>query len=106
MLQKAHDSPCFLCDTVPSRWNDPGIADHPERASSEMAALSRRAADLESDRTTPAELHHHLLEMCAMCQEVMMDAGEGASKEEVLERLAFRIERLRKEALLAAGRTR
>jgi len=96
MLKKAKDDPCYLCETPASRWNDPAIAEDPAKATAELRGLSKHLEELVRGRTTPAELRQHLLQMCAMCQEVVMDVG--VTKQEVIDRLAFRIARLSDQA--------
>jgi hypothetical protein len=95
MLERQGDAPCFLCGASPARWNAPAIAADPGQAGREMAALAQRLDELKSGRATAAALRSHLLQMCAMCQEVFMDAGHGASQEDILSRLEFRVARLR-----------
>ncbi|WP_437306443.1 hypothetical protein [Sorangium sp. So ce388] len=94
MLQNAKDALCFMCETTPGRWNDPAIAVDPGQAYAEMEALVRRLVELKNGRTTPEELQSHMLQMCAMCQEIVMDVGEGVSREEIVSRIEFRITRL------------
>lgn len=95
MLERQGDAPCFLCGASPARWNAPAIAGDPGQAGSEMAALAQRLDDLRNGRTTASALRSHLLQMCAMCQEVFMDAGTGVSQDDIIARLEFRIARLR-----------
>jgi hypothetical protein len=98
VLQRQDNEPCFLCETVPARWNDPAVAADPSQAGPERAGLERRYAELASGRTAPEELHAHLLQMCAMCQEMLLDNGECVSRERLLSLLDFRIHRLREMA--------
>ena len=103
MLERSDDAPCFMCETTPGPWNAPAVAVDPAKAYAEMEGLRRRLVEIENGRTTPEELHSHLLQMCAMCQEIVMDVGEGSSREEFVSRLEFRIARLRKLAEAQRG---
>ncbi len=96
-MLKDPGSPCWFCTAPRGRWNEPGSAEHPELAAAQLRALERWLEELERGRVTAACLHAELLRMCAMCQEVVADAGVGASAEELEGRLRFRIERLRTE---------
>ncbi|WP_437776451.1 hypothetical protein [Sorangium sp. So ce1097] len=96
MLQKPIEGgTCFLCGAKSARWNEPAAAGDPAQAGRETEGLARRLDELRGGRCTPEGLRSHLLEMCAMCQEVLMDVGEGATKEEVISRLEYRVARLR-----------
>ncbi|MGK3986268.1 hypothetical protein WME99_24695 [Sorangium sp. So ce136] len=104
MLQKPIEGgACFLCEAGSARWNDPAAAGDPAQAGHETAGLSRRLDELRSGKCTPEGLRSHLLEMCAMCQKVLMDVGEGATKEEVISRLEYRVARLRDVAQAEGG---
>ncbi|WP_437631378.1 hypothetical protein [Sorangium sp. So ce854] len=96
MLQKPIEGgACFLCGASSARWNDPAAAGDPAQAGRETEGLARRLDELRGGKRTPEDLRSHLLEMCAMCQKVLMDVGEGATKEEVISRLEYRVARLR-----------
>ncbi|KYF51999.1 hypothetical protein BE08_44655 [Sorangium cellulosum] len=79
-------------------WNDPAAAGDPAQAGRETEGLARRLDELRGGTCTPEDLRSHLLEMCAMCQKVLMDVGEGATKEEVISRLEYCVARLREVA--------
>ncbi|WP_438015191.1 hypothetical protein WMF18_30495 [Sorangium sp. So ce315] len=103
MLQKAIEGgACFLCEARSARWNEPAAAGDPAQAGRETEGLARRLDELRGGRCTPEGLRSHLLEMCAMCQEVLIDVG--ATKEEVISRLEYRVARLRDVAQGAAVR--
>ncbi|MGK4002641.1 hypothetical protein WMF31_08460 [Sorangium sp. So ce1036] len=102
MLQKPIEGPCFLCGVSSACWNEPAAAADPAQAGRESAGLARRLDELKSGRASVEELRAHLLQMCAMCQQVLMDAGSGATRDDVLSRLEFRIARLRDVAAASA----
>ncbi|WP_437314608.1 hypothetical protein [Sorangium sp. So ce385] len=103
MLQKPIEGTCFLCEASAARWNDPAAAGDPSEAGREKEGLARRLDELRKGACTPEELRSHLLQMCAMCQKVLMDVGEGATKEEVISRLEYRVARLRDVARAEGG---
>ncbi|WP_437671680.1 hypothetical protein [Sorangium sp. So ce131] len=103
MLQKPIEGACFLCEASAARWNDPAAAEDPAKAGHENEALARRIDELKSGRSTPEELRSHLLQMCAMCQKVLMDVGEGATREDIVSRLEYRVARLRDVASAEGG---
>lgn len=98
MLERAPHAACYLCGAPPGPWNEPALAAHPSAAAGQLRALEERVRDLEQGRTSAMELYHHLLAMCSMCQEVVADVGQGTAERDVLARLRFRIDRLRKQA--------
>ncbi|AUX46145.1 uncharacterized protein SOCE26_076500 [Sorangium cellulosum] len=103
MLQKPIEGACFLCEASAARWNDPAAAGDPGKAGHETEALARRIDELRSGQSTPEELRSHLLQMCAMCQKVLMDVGEGATREDIISRLEYRVARLGEVASAEAG---
>lgn len=86
---------CVLCETVAAKWNEPASAEDPAAGAAQIVALSRRLEELEHDATSPEELYRQMLHMCAMCQEVVYDVHEGATRDAIKDRIRFRIGRLR-----------
>jgi hypothetical protein len=96
MLETKPGTPCVLCGAPPARWNEPASAEDPEAACEQVASLERCLAAIEAGRVDVRQLHRDMLRMCAMCQEVVLDADRPEMKGEVVRRLRFRIDALRR----------
>lgn len=89
-----HSAPCFLCGSLPGRWNEPAAAKHPGEARLQMEALRRRCVELERGEVQLGALREQLLDMCAMCQEVIMDLDRDEQAPELIERITYLVHRL------------
>jgi hypothetical protein len=89
--------PCALCGVTPARWNEPGTARQPSAMGFQLRVLEERVAELERGDVTLGGLRRKLLSMCAMCQELMLDLDRPELEPELVERLKYRIELLRRQ---------
>lgn len=98
MLERMRGAPCVLCGAPPARWNEPASAEHPEAASAQADALESARERIERGELDVATLHHEMLRMCAMCQEIVLDADRPEMTREVLGRIRFHVGALRRLA--------
>jgi hypothetical protein len=98
MLERLQGAPCVLCGTPPARWNEPASAEHPEVANAQADALDRARERIERGELDVTSLHHDMLRMCAMCQEIVLDADRPEMTREVLGRIRFHVGALRRLA--------
>lgn len=89
--------PCALCGVTPACWNEPGTARYPGLASLQLSGLEERVAELERGDATLEALRRELLSMCAMCQELLLDLDRPDLQPELVDRLRYRIDLLRRQ---------
>jgi hypothetical protein len=72
------------------------MARHPNVTPLQLNGLIERVTELERGETTLEVLRRDLLSMCAMCQELMLDLDQPGAQPELIDRLEYRIDLLRR----------